>query len=134
MPLSAADTYKFQSNNLRKVNIGLNAIGRILKRSIAQQDAQTAEAFLRIYTLLASAWSEVRLSKMIFEAGGFSPGERVLIRSERTKINEWKKCVEVAIRSRYGVPAGLPTTAATLPNQAWQRYSFELLPANWTVT
>ncbi len=122
MPLSAAKTYSCHSNNLRKVKAGLDATSRNLKRAIAQRDYQTAEVFLRIYTLLAGAWSEVRLSKMIFEAGGFSPEERNTIRSKNRKIDEWKKCVELAVRSQYNVPQG-PLTAAMLPENIWEKYS-----------
>ena len=72
MPLSNDEIYRVHVDNLRAVEKGCNQVYLQLKRCLAVRQDAAASALLKVFVLLIGAWSEVRLLKLLYEAGGFS--------------------------------------------------------------
>lgn len=122
MPASDADLYKAHVRNLRAVEKGIAQIERDLNRAISEENTSLTDTLKNLYLLLAGAWAECRLKKLIYEDQGFNNSDRSLIKSERTQSDRWKKALELGYRKRYKIPkAALSET--TLPATAWFRLS-----------
>lgn len=103
MPASDADLYKAHVQNLRSVEDGLAHIERDLNRAIANDDARLTETLKKLHLLLAGAWAECRLKKLLYEPNGLSAEARGNITAQRTQSDRWKTALELGFRKRYSV-------------------------------
>lgn len=104
MPLSNDEMFRVHVQNLRAVDKGCNQVYLQLKRCLALRQDAAASALLKVFVLLIGAWSEVRLLKLLYEAGGFSGVDRDAILSKHAKIDQWKCSLEMGFRRHYDVP------------------------------
>lgn len=121
MPLSDADLYKAHVKNLRAVEDSISHIERDLNRAISEDNSSLADTLKKLYLLLAGAWAECRLKKLIYEADGFSSSDRSSIRGERSQSDRWKKAVELGYRKRYKVRKASLSELSLQPT-SWFRY------------
>lgn len=120
MPLSAEDLYKTHVLNLRAVGDGLARIERELNSAIASQDA-AKDTLIRIFLLLAGAWTECRLRKVLYESSGFGPSDRQIIEGQRTQADRWRRALELGYRKRYNVRR-IAISEHSVGATAWLRY------------
>ena len=121
MPLNLEQRYHAHVQNLRAVDSGCTHIFRDLKRCIATKQVVAASALLKTFTLLIGAWSEVRLLKLLHEPNGFLDPDREKILGASSKIDQWKLCVELGFRHRYGVRSAV-ISRTSFPLTAYLRY------------
>lgn len=122
MPASDAALYKAHVRNLRSVADGLSHIERDLNRAIADGNPQLSETLKKLYLLLAGAWAECRLKKLLYEPNGLSSDARIEISNQRSQSERWKKALELGYRKRYGVRRS-PISELTVGGTAWFRYN-----------
>lgn len=121
MPLSAEDLYKAHVLNLRAVGEGLARIERELNDAIASQNVAAREPLVRIFLLLAGAWTECRLKKVLYEPGGFGSSDREVVEGQRTQADRWRRALELGYRKRYGVKKAA-ISEHSVGATAWLRY------------
>jgi hypothetical protein len=121
MPLNTDQRYKAHVHNLRAVDSGCTHIFRELKRCIATRQTVATNVLLKTFVLLIGAWSEVRLLKLLHEPHGFLDPERDKILGGSSKIDQWKLCVELGFRRRYGVRSAV-ISRTSFPLTAYLRY------------
>ncbi|WP_335624384.1 hypothetical protein [Brevundimonas sp.] len=119
MAESKESLYKAHVKNLRSVRLGIDHSYRYLKRSLASEDSSAASALLRVYMLLAGAWAEARLRKLIYEPSGFTIAEIDDILDHGNQLDRWKRAVELGFSKRYS--STFPLTSQKIGRTAFYR-------------
>ena len=121
MSLSQAELYKVHVRNLTAVTSGLEHIERQLNSAIGSSDEGTTRTLTRIFLLLAGAWAECRLKKVLYEPSGFAHTDRLAVESQGSQLERWLRALELGYRKRYDVRRA-ELSERSLPMTAWLQY------------
>ena len=120
-PLPKSTLYRAHVENLRSVKLGVDHSYRLLKRALAEGNDSASESLLRVYSLLAGAWAECRLRKLIYEGGGFNDVEIANIISQSSQHERWLAALDYGFARRYS--ATIPLTSRGIGKTAFLRYA-----------
>jgi hypothetical protein len=127
--------YEVHSSNLRLITTALNGVERDLRYYVARSDDPRVAVYTRLLTHLVTAWAEVRVLKLAYEPGRFSPQEIASILQAETAKHRWLLSLEISVRKAYSVSSGR-ALAASLTFTPHARYlalveliESELLPS-----
>lgn len=114
--------YRFHVCNLRSIEVAMGNTALSARKAIAEENSHAIASFIRLFSFLIGAWAETRLSKLLFERNGMAAEDRNTVISQPTQLERWHKSVEIAFRSKYGVPTAV-LSETTLRHAANARYT-----------
>lgn len=128
MPYPTTDEFQKHAENHSAVSKSLTQVERLHKAAIRRNSGPEVDTLGRLYYLTIGIWAETSLRKIVSEPTGFNENEVGIIWSERSKIDQWKKAVDLAFRRHYQVLLHLPLDPSTLgPRSADQQQVADLL-------
>lgn len=104
MSRNPSPLYKYHVANLRALQLAINSTLRLAKEAVATKDPQKSlQSLLRLISFLIGAWAETRLNKILHEEFGFNDSHRQKILDQKSQLDKWNKCIELAFRSHYKI-------------------------------
>lgn len=118
-----AQLYKYHCANRGRIESAIKRISLNLRRAVASEDRHTIKAFLPLYGLLIGASAEASLQKILCEPTPFTIGRREHVLESSTHLERWKRLVDAAFRTHFGLNEKTPLDKNTIPLQEFAIYT-----------